>query len=586
MPFPFAGHFDLLRELLTRRAAIVDAIEHRLLNVRDKDLSRCTTRAPFEEIFNSCVFDAPGISPALSRLKGQLAASHIADGFEPVAMGSYSRELDPLELVVRAYRQWDTDRWPGRNARLTYAAALFGVFMLRQLEYLSLRIWDEGHASAPARLQEVQRLLDALNAAIPTPFVRDARWLVQTAQGPLTRYLEPYFRVADHIRAAFRGPDALEFHKAGATLAGGHLRSQLRYRSWEARRAIDDSQVLATTRNSNSMDVALLVHDLVPLLDAYLAAREREDTEARLDLADAILQGLSADPELLVVRLDLLGPATTIEDLFVERRDDGRVCDTGACHVHRELLARYGQLIGDAAQTLSADAEAFDPGRAPYSPLGIAYGFCADLLSNMALGALLQLPRFGLSLEDMFSGRSRLDDKLGQAQAWARLPTRDGERGHFELSPDWAGEMFARLLEALRARASRTPGGNVSDRPRARIYVVPDDVSTDALPEGFLPHGIVAAQEHCLTSDFQWALATGATAFPGKQLAADRNEGRFLGSGEFNGRWFGVSKVLLTACTSRGQDALITHVPPPVIDVLRLTCAELVVVAPGATAPA
>ena len=64
--------------------------------------------------------------------------------------------------------------------------------------------------------------------------------------------------------------------------------------------------------------IALLVRDLVPLLDRYSAACERQDGNARLALADAIFQGLSADPELLLTRLDLLGPSTMIEDLFVD----------------------------------------------------------------------------------------------------------------------------------------------------------------------------------------------------------------------------------------------------------------------------
>jgi hypothetical protein len=58
----------------------------------------------------------------------------------------------------------------------------------------------------------------------------------------------------------------------------------------------------------------------------------------------------------------------------------------------------------------------------------------------------------------------------------------------------------------------------------------------------------------------------------------DRNEARFLASAETGGKWFGVSKIVLTVCTGQGHDALITDVPPPVVDVLRLTCPELLVV--------
>jgi len=82
-----------------------------------------------------------------------------------------------------------------------------------------------------------------------------------------------------------------------------------------------------------------------------------------------------------------------------------------------------------------------------------------------------------------------------------------------------------------------------------------------------------------LTSDLERALSSGATAFPKSQIVSDRNEGRFLASAEADGKWFGVSKIVLTVCTSRGKDALITDVPAAVLDVLRLTCPGLLVVA-------
>jgi hypothetical protein len=84
-----------------------------------------------------------------------------------------------------------------------------------------------------------------------------------------------------------------------------------------------------------------------------------------------------------------------------------------------------------------------------------------------------------------------------------------------------------------------------------------------------------------VTSDLPRALASGATAFPKSQIVLDRKEGRFLASAEVDGKWFGVSKVLLTACLCQGRNALVTDVPDPVIEVLRLTCPELLVVVSG-----
>jgi hypothetical protein len=95
---------------------------------------------------------------------------------------------------------------------------------------------------------------------------------------------------------------------------------------------------------------------------------------------------------------------------------------------------------------------------------------------------------------------------------------------------------------------------------------------------GKLPDGAVPAQEHCLSSDVNRALVEGATAFPKSQMLSDRNEGRFLASAEIDGKWFAVSKTIVTEVIGQGLDALIVDVPEPVIDVLRVTCPELIVV--------
>ena len=352
------------------------------------------------------------------------------------------------------------------------------------------------------------------------------------------------------MSGSFTASDRLEIHKAGAVLAGGHLRSQLRHRSWQTGWAFDDPQLLAMTHLSNSMDMALLVRDLIPLLDAYSAA---QDNNERLALADAILQGLSADPELLLTRLDLLAPATMIEDLFVDRGDDGQPRYTPMGEAHRERLERYGELIGRTAESLKNDALLFDPAHAAYSPLGIVYGFCADLLSNMVLNTLRSPSSADLSLEDMFISRGRLEQKRAQAQEWQRLPKGEGERDPFEHSTEWAGQMFARLLRALEARAAHPSEPNASERPQAHLSVVPRNVTVDSLPGGALPTGIVSAQEHCLTSDSTRARETGATALSRSRLATDRAEGRFLASADAEGAWFGVSKAPLTICTSQGK---------------------------------
>jgi len=582
MQFPFADHAGLLSQFLDSRQAIVDSLERRLFSADGRASAQNGDRGSIDDIFSSCFFEPRGISPDRSRLKGQLDATHLADGFEPATQDGYSRELSPVELVLRACHHWDVTRWPGRNGRLAFAQGLYSAFMLRQLEHLSLRIWDEGSAQAPERLQQIQHLLDTLNAGGPSAhqlrLVRDARWLIQTAQGPLTRHLRPYFIKADQI-SALPGDVRLEIHKAGAMLAGGHLRSQLRHLSYRTRWSSDDPQLLALTRSSNSMDMALLVRDLVPLLDAYSAACTQEDRGARTALADAILQGLSADPELLLTRLDLLGPSTMIEDLFVGRDHTGAPPTyTAMGEAHRGCLAQYGELVGRTAHALREDSCEFFVADAAYSPLGIVYGFCADLFANMVLNTLSSSSSRHFSVEDVFGSRGELDEKLVQAKEWERLPKGGRERPPFEHSSVWAAQMGARLAAALEARAASPAAPNASAVPTARLYVVPRGVPITSLSDGRLPPGIASAQEHCLTSDVARARDTGATLLTADRLIADRAEGRLLACVHADGAWFGVSKVPLTLFASQGKDALIVDVPRAVIDVLRLVCSEMLVV--------
>ena len=272
-----------------------------------------------------------------------------------------------------------------------------------------------------------------------------------------------------------------------------------------------------------------------------------------------------------------------IEDLFIDPRRSGEARDTETGEVHREYLARYGELIGRTAESLRKDSRCVRPCTTPrYSPLGIVYGFCADLFSNMVLNTLRSPSSPTLSLEDMFISRGRLEEKQTQAHEWERLPKREGEPDPFEHSTEWAAQMYVRLSGALEARAARPAEPNASGFRKSCLYVVPRGVAVDSLPDGVLPAGIVSAQEHCLTSDVTRARISGATALPADRLIADRAEGRFLACAHSEGAWFGVSKVPVTLCPSQGKDVLITDVPPAVIDIYARVCPELLVVIPPA----
>ncbi len=179
----------------------------------------------------------------------------------------------------------------------------------------------------------------------------------------------------------------------------------------------------------------------------------------------------------------------------------------------------------------------------------------------------------GVSLEDMFTVGAPASRAV-RAREWQQPPAKDGERERFEHSLEWAGQVIERTRTALQELARRQTAHAICAVPAGRLFVSAD--SRDAtVTRSDLPEGIVSAQEHCITSDLQRALATGGTAFPRSQILLDRKEGRFLASVEVDGKWFAVSKALLTACICQG---LITDVPVSVVGTLQLTCQDLLII--------
>jgi hypothetical protein len=539
MELVFETATALIDTFLARRGVIVDTIERRLLNVGNKPSSRVRDRAGFEEAMAACFCGATAAPREAAAQLTALDAAHVADGFAPLFRQTHAHQLDVAAWLAHAYEHWDRTRWPGTAGRVRYAGTLYTAYLLRYLQSLTLRLWDGTPAAAPQRLTAVQRLLDSLNAGAPRPFVRTAPWLLHTALGPLTKGLAPYFRVAERIAQTGSGSAGLEIHAAGAMLAAGHLRSQLYHRRAELGPHTAPADVLVVARNSNAMDVALLVWDLVPLLEAYVAVSGTDARDRRAALAEAILHGFSADPELLLTRLDLLGPYTTIEAVFLGLDADGPVrTSTGARH--QALLARYASLLDTAAPALLEDTRAFEPARTSRSPLGLVYGFCADIIAAMALDVLhgRETPT---SIEDVFAGAST----------------------GIEWSMEWAMDVFRHVRGALEARASHPGQSNASSVPSASIVV---NLETAAVAGG---------QPYCITSDVARAVATGATAFPRGQIISDREEGRFLASVEVDGRWWGVSKAVLTERLAQGREAHLA-VPDAVSRILSLTCPALV----------
>ena len=111
-------------------------------------------------------------------------------------------------------------------------------------------------------------------------------------------------------------------------MTAGHLRSQIRYYSLKKAVSLDEQSLVLNTRNTNALDFALLIQELVPLLEAYEHAWHSDDRHKRLELADAICQGISPDPELFLNRVELLGAYSMIEHLFITTDRDGHAVYT------------------------------------------------------------------------------------------------------------------------------------------------------------------------------------------------------------------------------------------------------------------
>jgi hypothetical protein len=574
----FDAHIELLQFFLARRDEIVEGIQG-VLNAQRKPVEYLRNGPLLQRHFEDCFFRLTGVTHSQSRLRGQLEEAHWASGFRPRELpGLHNGLIDPAEMMVRGFHLWEQTRWPGRNGRVHYAHTLFNLYVIRCLELLSMRLWDDGFSSAGDRLSDVQGVLDQLWRVSPADqpvFVRDARWLIQMAQSPATDDLGAYFDVADKIAASFSEEDRIEIHRAGVRMTAGHLRSQTRYYSTKSGVSLNDRSVVLTTRSSNALDFALLIQELVPLLEAYEHACHRGDGRKRLELADAICQGLSPDPELFLNRIALLGAYSMIEQLFVTTDADGQAVYTPMGRRHAQLLQEYSARIGRVSKPLHDDCSHFRPLAGAYSPYGVLYGFSTDLLEHMALKALQPDAVKHFGLEDVFAGGDADSGKLAWVSGWRKLPhlTRDVEQ-LFDYPQQFAEDIFERLEHALRRRVS---GGEADAVPTGRLFILPEgdpgpDSTASMIPD--LPVRYVQS------SDMRLVAAHKAESYDETHLSSDRREGRCVLGYQTSGGWVAIAKAILTEVLGAGRDAKIVGLPPAAVGALKLVCPGLVVL-PG-----
>lgn len=571
---PFDGHVELLRLFLAHRAEIVDSIAG-LLNAQRKPPQYLHDAPLLSRYVEDCFFTLAQIRPEQAALRSQLDEAHVASGFKLRQIPEQRQELiDPGEMMSRAFLVWQRLRWPGYDGRVRYAQTLFNVYLLRRLMLLAMRIWDGGLSNAGERLAQVQDVLDGLWKTAPQDqpiFVRDARWLFALAQSPTTDELHGYFEVAQRISETLSAENRVVACDASVRMAGGHLRSQLHHVSTQKGVALDEPSLVLSTRRSNTLDLATLIQMLVPLLEAYeRAVRDGED-EHRFELADAICQGISPDPELFLNRIDLLRAYSMIEHLFVATDGDRHAAYTPMGQRHVRLLEEYTVLIGRVSEWLNEDCTRFRPIAGKYSPYGILYGYSSRLLEHIALKAIRPdaAPRF--SLEDAFVAGDA--EKLAWVSGWRKLPHVPREVSKlFEYPHAFAEEISQRIERALRRRVAED-AASATDL-NGRLFILHEDgAQTD-------PQMLVVADlpvEYILSSDRQVVAERKALPYEEARLLHSRAEGEFLVSYETAGGWIGVTKDVLTEVLGAGRDAKLAGLPRHAADILKSMCPSLVV---------
>jgi hypothetical protein len=574
-PVPFLAHIELLQFFLAHRDDIVESIQG-ILNAQRQPLEYLRDGSLLSREFEDCFFALSGVTSSHSHLRGQLDDAHQASGFRPRAIaGLYNNLVDPAEMMMRAFHLWRETRWPGRNGRVHYAHTLFNMYVMRCLELLSLRLWDDPSISASDRLSQLQIVLDRLWKSAPHDqpvLLRDARWLIQLAQSPATDDLGAYFEIAQRLAESFAEEDRIEIHRAGVRMTGGHLRSQLRYHSTKKGVSLDEQGLILSARDSNALDFALLIQELVPLLAAYEHAWHSGDDRKRFELADAICQGISSDPELFVNRVELLGAYSMIEHLFITTDSEGHAVYTAMGRRHVQLVHEYQAHIGRVAKPLSEDCRHFQPIEGTYSPYGVLYGFTTNLIEHMAFKALQPDAVTRFSLEDVFASGDDSSGKLAWVSGWRKLPhLRRDVAALFDYPQQFAEAAFNRNEHALKTRASNDQS-NAGVRT-GRLFVAPagNEATTSLIPE--LP------VRYLRSSDTQLVAAQKAEAHDETELLTDRREGKFVLSYRTSGGWVAIPKAILTEVLGAGRDALIVGLPPEVAAALNLMCPGLVVLA-------
>ena len=159
------------------RKEIVESIEAVLTAQRKPAAQGSALSRQLED----CFFARTAVTASQARLRGQLEEAHWAGGFKPRQVRHVHNDLiHPAEMMIRGVHCWQQTRWPGRNGRIHYSHTLFNLYVLRCLQFLSMRLWDEDAGEqAGGRLAQIRGVLDELWRSSPRPV--SPRWCAMRA---------------------------------------------------------------------------------------------------------------------------------------------------------------------------------------------------------------------------------------------------------------------------------------------------------------------------------------------------------------------------------------------------------------------
>lgn len=311
----------------------------------------------------------------------------------------------------------------------------------------------------------------------------------------------------------------------------------------------------------------MTIQGLVPLLKVYGQAIQLGDRSRRLELAGAICQGISPDPELFVNRADLLGVYSMIEHLFIAVDAAGRAAYTPMGQRHVQLLQDYTGLIARLSQPLREDCPRFRPVPGAYSPYGVMYGFSSNILEHMTLKASQPEAETRFSLEDVFADAEPSAEKLAWVSGWRRLPHMTQEvQKLYEYPQQFAEQIFGRIEQALQRGVAPGKVGDVFTT--GCLFIVPAGGERDAKAAAIAELPV----EYVLSSDPQVVAGKKAQPCDQQRLLADRYEGMHLLSYQTPGGWIAIRKDFLTEVLGAGSDVKINDLPVVAAGVLRLMC--------------